>query len=762
MAARFQYALTLLYVCSCLQQSVAAEPTLIGVDVRGIQIGGMTTISITGSDLTAAPKLILPFPITQTLQSKSTDKTATFAVTVPETATPGWYQLRVATANGVSLPVVIGVDRLPQIPFAAKVERLPAALHGSVTGSAVLETKFEGKAKQKIIVEVEAQRLGSKLRPILHLTGPIRKQLAWAWGTPSLGGDCWLETTLPVDGTYAIAIHDAEYAAGAPGHFRLKIGDFAACHQTFPPVIGANPKTAELLGPMGTSTVTLPNKRDGTVVRLDWPNGGTWTGPQPFATVSTRMEIIEAIPPSATPQELPVGILGVSGKLSQPNEEDRYRLPTTPGAKLKFDLFAERLGSPLDVSLVIRNEVGVELARADDGTGSLDPTLEFTVPEKATSVVVAVVDAQGRGGPRGVYRLTIDPAKPEALANVKLFTPTGRVSIPVNGIVVVPVIAERTNYSGLIKISATGLPKGVTLENTMIPEGADGTLVAMKTTDVGDAAISSWIGSADIGSRPVTVRGHPLERIQPWLAQEFAVAVVPASLKVKIDWRDLPATTALVPTRKLVLPLKMTRPDPNTVVRLTLLTSQFVPLASNQPDATKAIRAEKAVEIPANAADGEMSLLVPGDLPSQSYDVAIQAEVLSADKKTVLANAFTPVRRLPVFLPVALKLKSAEVVAKLDPKLGYIADIAGTVERLEGIAGDVTLTVSGMPTGARLDPATAKVPAATVAAKLIFPATTVPGTLGIKLIATIAPDPKLPAVVVKSREVEVTVTIPAK
>jgi hypothetical protein len=61
-----------------------------------------------------------------------------------------------------------------------------------------------------------------------------------------------------------------------------------------------------------------------------------------------------------------------------------------------------------------------------------------------------------------------------------------------------------------------------------------------------------------------------------------------------------------------------------------------------------------------------------------------------------------------------------------------------------------------------LDPATAKVTTAAVTTKLIFPATTAPGPLVIKLIATIAPDPKLPAVLVKSREVEVTVTIPAK
>ena len=43
------------------------------------------------------------------------------------------------------------------------------------------ETRFTGKAGDKIIAEIEAQRLGSKLRPIVHLYGPRRQQVGWAW-----------------------------------------------------------------------------------------------------------------------------------------------------------------------------------------------------------------------------------------------------------------------------------------------------------------------------------------------------------------------------------------------------------------------------------------------------------------------------------------------------------------------------------------------------------------------------------------------------
>jgi len=44
-------------------------------------------------------------------------------------------------------------------------------------------------------------------------------------------------------------------------------------------------------------------------------------------------------------------------------------------------------------------------------------------------------------------------------------------------------------------------------------------------------------------------KGHPLERLQPWLATEFAVA--PTSAKVadfSIDWKNLPADAGLFPS----------------------------------------------------------------------------------------------------------------------------------------------------------------------------------------------------------------------
>ena len=114
------------------------------------------------------------------------------------------------------------------------------------------------------------------------------------------------------------------------------------------------------------------------------------------------------------------------------------------------------------------------------------------------------------------------------------------------------------------------------------------------------------------------------------------------------------------------LPVTVKRTDPAAPVRLTLLTSQAPPLTNDQPDPNRALRPEKPVELAAKASDSEMSLVIPAELQADSYQVAVQAELLSANKQKVLATAVTAVRTLPVKLPVSLKADKAKIDANLD------------------------------------------------------------------------------------------------
>ena len=754
----------LIALCILTSPALAGEPTLRNLNLRGIEIGAATTVVVDGDELGTAPRLLLPFATGQQLKAGSTDKQATFEIVPDANVVPGLYQLRVMTDGGVSLPVVIAVDRLPQRPFAVAIERLPISLHGTVGGSTVVETTFAGQAGQKVWIEVDAQRLGSKLRPIVHLYNSKRRQLGWSWGIPALSGDARLDATLPAEDKYTIAVHDAEYSPPGPGFFRLRVGQWSFVDQVFPPVVArGQPQGLEFLGLSAVSRVDLPAQAAAGIVPLAWPGEGMWSGPRPFVNVSPHAELIEQ-PPAAGVQELPSGPLGVSGRLLTPFEEDFYKVPVVPGSKLRLEVFAERYGSPIDVAVLVRNETGDVLARAEDGPGMVDPVLEYAVPAMTTYVVVGVIDTQGRDGPHGIYRLTIDPNTPGIpRRDFTLGTSAQRVSLPTGGRWVVPVWLDRQGYASGIELAAGNLPGGLRLEGTAIPEGADGTLLTVERGDAPfDAAIATWQGrTADGFQQPVIVAGHPLARLQPWLAGEIAVAPTTAkAVDFQVDWRGLPSDAGVVPTVRLALPVKLVRPPGAEVVRLTLLTSQPALLLNGQPDPNRALRPEKPVEVAANVLEAEFGVLVPPELPAPVYDLTIQAELLTADKQRVQATAFAPVRRMPVRVPVAVQLAgAAQIDVSLEPNKGATVMISGKVERREGLTGDVVVNLAGLPAGASAAAVTVKADATDFAISLVLPATLPAGEIkGLNLSASAAA-PGNPALRVRSRDVEVLLIV---
>jgi hypothetical protein len=317
-----------------------------------------------------------------------------------------------------------------------------------------------------------------------------------------------------------------------------------------------------------------------------------------------------------------------------------------------------------------------------------------------------------------------------------------------------------------VELVAEGLPAGVKLEGATIPAEADGTLVTIhREAFAGEAVVTRWRGrSANGQERPVVLRGDPLERLQPWLATELAVAPTNGkAAEFAVAWRDLPPDAGLVPTRKLVLPVKLTRPATPSLVRLTLLTSQVPPLVNNVPDPNQTIRPEKPIELAAKVEQGDFGVLVPAQLGAGLYDVTIQADLLTPDRRTVQATAFAPVRRLVVRMPLVVQVEGApRITAKLDPKTGATVEIKGKVERREGATGDVALTLTGLPPGSRADPVNLKGDQSAFAFKVILPPTFPPGEVrGLKLNGTVASDPKQPAIRVRSRDVELSLIVQA-
>jgi hypothetical protein len=681
----------------------AAAPEISKLSLRGLQSGGITTLTIEGKHLLPKPQILLPIPITgQAIKEESPTRVA-IEMALPGTVAPGMYPLRIANPKGVSNPVLIGIDSLAQLPFMSRVGSLPAALHGKLPKSDTLRTKFSGKRGQRIVVDLEARRLGSAIDPIVELRDVRQVQIAYGQGHVSLGGDARLEAVLPADGEYTIELHDLLYQAGNPNQFRLKLGELHYADRVFP--LGGQRGTAacfEIIGNVPTTArrVKVDLNTAGTNIPVPLPPMPGLTGPLPGIVIDDFPEVTQADSPAHGLREVTVPAI-INGRITKPGVEDRYRLLVKPGMKLRVDVLANRAGSPLDAVLFLRKENGTQLAMSDDQPSTVDPGLEFTVPDNVTSLVAALTDLEGHGGKEYIYRLAITPLE---RPDFSLTLSEDRLLIPQSGTAITPVRASRAHYQGPIKLMIPALPDGVSVSGDEIPAGATETLLSLSAP--ADASptqtLTRIIGSANdpnvrIQRLAMLAETATTER-QPWLRSEWAVAVTEPG-PLRIAWEN-DAPTMVIGSH-YPAKVKVTRADgvPGAV-RLSLLTSQAVPKMSdgNQDDPKRALRFEGAPMLAADQTEMTAPIIIPPDLPARAYDVAVRAELLDSDGTRVRATAFTPGRRLQAHQPFALQLDGPAAIADKSGS-GPTGKLKGRITRATGFTGPITVTVIGLPAG---------------------------------------------------------------
>lgn len=779
--------------------AVGASPKITALSLRGLQAGGTTRVTVRGAALLPEPRLLLDVAVeSQTVVGTPRADAVDFDVALPAAVEPGVYHLRLSTSEGITAAELITIDRLPQHPAAAanQVEQLPVSLHGAAPGAAVQESKFAGRQGETIVVDVLARRFGSKLRPVVHLYDSGHRQLAWSPPVTDLAGDARLVVRLPADDTYTVAVHDLAYAGQAPSYYRLAIGQLDFADQVFPPVASRQHVPAlSLVGKFrGEPNAQLEpgavgkllqsgEARSGGAQPVAWPAGSTAVGLRPYVAWSDLPELIEGQSLDAS-RQLPTVPVAVSGRLSEPGEADVYFLDVTEGDKLRLEVFADRIGSPLDAILEIRDAKGAKLAFNDDSVGP-DPRLDYVVPKGMSRMGIAVVDAHHRGGAQSssrlIYRLLARKSDAPAPPSFTLTIFEDTHLVPAAGSKVFRVAAERVNYDGPIQLSVGGLSAEFVSAAVEIAAGSDGALLEIRRAVSSDAASGAVCGRIVVRGKSVgtalpaghpelvstaELANHPLAALQPWLKYDLAIAGIPAPVAFATTWDDPSAPPALYLGLEAKLPVRLQRgAGANGLVRLSLLNSQVPVVVNGQPNPQAVLRGNPAtVDIPLDAgvkgasdklaqaekalaaaekkvadaeakrakdgepdaklaaeasdaaakrdeaasqlreaegkvkATAEYTVLVPADMRAGTYDIAVQAELRGPDNQTVVVAAFTPPRRVEIRAPLELVVaeRSAEGVM-LDPKTGATVTVSGTIKRLAGFAGDVTLTLTGLP-----------------------------------------------------------------
>ncbi|MDA2930324.1 hypothetical protein MYX84_10310 [Acidobacteria bacterium AH-259-O06] len=484
--------------------ALAGSPFLKELRPWGTKRGKPFALTLVGRDLGQASKIIstLPASFTPLISPKlmGKDEELPFLVELSADVPVGLYPIRISTPEGLSNILLFSVGVFPEVAEKESEGTVPKAMNNSFAESQFLAIpvtvngtlrgpdrdiyRFQAKKDERLVLEVEARRAGSALDPVIQLLDFQHKPIAVSNDTPGLGLDCRLDVSFPAEGEYYVLIHDARFSEQERNFYRLKIGSFTYADGLFPlggqrgkktvvQLFGGNlPRLTQVLVDLSK----VDSKDDFAMISVPGAPGSL-----PFAfAVGDLPEILE--PAGGKAVHLKPSTV-VNGRISRPEEVDRYNLAVNPGENWLVELKATELGtSRLFGVLTAYDEKGNKLGSAGDdipdpdlfalvapGLTSSDPYLNIEVPQGVNEVLLTVEDLVQGGGPLFNYRLLVRKQPPDF--TLTLSTPY--VNVPDGGTAFVTVTADRRGYRGSIQLSIQDPGEDLLVEGGIIPPEPD-------------------------------------------------------------------------------------------------------------------------------------------------------------------------------------------------------------------------------------------------------------------------------------------------
>lgn len=436
---------------------------------------------------------------------------ARLQVSLPATAPVGIHAARVASAGGVSAPLLLMVDDLPSVADAGtntsttNAQRLawPVAVDGAAVSLGYKFYRLTTKAGERIAFEVVAQRLGSKLDPVLRLLDARGRELAFCDDESGLNGDCRFAHTFAAAGDYFLEVRDINYAGGADHRFRLRIGDFPLVSLPFPAAVKAGASGMfNFVGPqvekLKPVAATAPAAATHLPLAVKSP-GGKFSA---FATalVTETTEFSETEPnetaEAATSFTPPAGL---NGRFLKPKERDFWKFEAKKGQRVLFTAQTRSIGSASEVMLQLRDAKGTAIASSAVNDAN-EGAVTNTIPADGTYFLV-VDELVRRGGPQHAYRVEAELLAPgftlEAEVEKVEAAPGGSFTVKVN--------VTRRDFTGPITLVLAGL-EGATLADEVIKEKAASATLKVTLPDTAvPGSITSFrvMGKAKVGEREV-------------------------------------------------------------------------------------------------------------------------------------------------------------------------------------------------------------------------------------------------------------------
>ncbi len=474
-----------------------AQPIIESISPLGAQRGSAVRLVLTGEQLGQA-RLISEIPGDATSLSSRPSiagemkQSLAFLVEIGADASLGAYPVRVETPDGISNLLLFSVGAFPAMeeaeseaseddevpandfPELAQAIETPVTINGRLRGAERDLYRFSAAAGEKLVLEVEARRIGSAIDPHLELLDAEGRPLARNADARGLGVDSRLEFEFSAAGDYLVAIHDERFSEQKSDFYRLTIADFDYADGVFP------------LG-----------WRRGETVRAEWYGGNlaqptasevnlaganaseTWIS---MPNSPARLSFLVGDDPEVFEDALSDGGLPestvVNGRILEVGEVDRYRLAVDAGESWAIELRSGDLaGSDLYGVLTVSNgdEILATAGRyagdpspyviSTTGQTSSYPFINLEVPPGIDALSISVEDLLQRGGPAHTYRLTARRQGTDFSAEIG----EPFVNIPARGSAIVSVKIERRGYHGAVDLSIENPPEDIIVGGGHIP-----------------------------------------------------------------------------------------------------------------------------------------------------------------------------------------------------------------------------------------------------------------------------------------------------
>jgi hypothetical protein len=669
-------------------------PYIDAVFPMAVSRGGATVLEVqaSGSLKTAYKALVDGEGVRAAIEKpagdqKVPDGTARVRVEVDPAAAVGTREIRLVTEEAITTAARFYVTDLPAVAEKTQSASLkealevapPCAVNGRVGGSVEVDWyRFQAKQGERINLNL----LGARLHVTLHHVGRFTPHfdgfmaVTDAEGRELASADDWffadpfLSFTAPADGTYHVAVREANYKGHASYTYSLLVTrgpcatgvlplalkpDATAEVELIGPGYGPGEKAALAL-PAGAAAgrihVVRPRRPDGTEAGEVWVAAREVASrPEAEGTAGRENDRPEAAEAIALPA-------GVAGRLGAADDLDHFAFTAAKGAAYVFEAVARRVFSPPDIELAVLDENGAQVASADDGRdlagrSTKDPRLAWTAPADGR-FIIRVRDLHQRGGPDFAYHLEAALAEPDFELTLdpelSMIGPGNRSPIYVRA-------HRRNGFAGEVALAVEGLPAGVTASVPPILAGTtDACVVLAAAADAPrDGALFRVRGKATVkrGGADVEIVREAVPLCEIYQAQRVegrtaGVAITaPSDIEVTTEVREL----VLKPGESKEIPIRIVRGEKYKSGSVTLWAMwryEGAIFGNSLPPGVKVDEGKSATSLNGEATEGKITLAAAPDAkPIARVQMAVIGLV------PIEFSVFVPYATPPILVTVA-------------------------------------------------------------------------------------------------------------